>query len=68
VKRRTHAEIRLDAHRERDHAIAALVARYAALVEKGLPCNPLRYDAEIREPLVTALMGLSSSIRAGLIE
>lgn len=54
----------------RDIEIAAFLEEHAAAVRNGLSISPnrMRYPEEIRGPLVTALNGLASSIRAGLVE
>jgi hypothetical protein len=55
---------------ERDLEIADFFDQYAAAVEQGLGHGPgpRRHPEEIRGPLVSALRGLASSIRAGLVD
>jgi hypothetical protein len=69
MARRTHAQVRLEAHVERDGQAAAFVRAYAAKVEAGgTKVNPLAYPPEIREPLVSALRAVAGMIGAGLID
>lgn len=66
--RRTFAQVRQEAVKERDRQTAAFLNGYARCLEHGLSVNRRRHPEEIREPLIDALRGLASSIRAGLVD
>jgi len=61
MKRRTFAEVREAARAERDIEVAAFLDGYAGMVraKRGDACAG---------PIATALEGLASSIRAGLVD
>lgn len=66
----TRSRRRVTIRAERDIEIADHIDGYAGAVENGLPFGPnqLQHPPEIRGPLLAALRGLASSLRAGIVD